>query len=67
MTNTNTNTNTNRQYLVLDCWGEPAHAYIGDTAHYKLGTERCGTIADISGDSAKINNMWHRADHLWME
>ena len=31
-------------FLVVDCWGEPAHAYAGDYVHYKMGTEKIGKI-----------------------
>ena len=60
-------TTNDRPYIIVDEWGEPARAYVGDTVHYKLGYERCGKIAEISGDFARVNNLWNHQNDLWME
>jgi len=56
-----------KEYLVIDEWGSPAHAYVGDYVCYKLGTERCGPIKKISGGLALVNGLWFPAVKLWKE
>ena len=55
------------EYMVVDCWGEPAHLFVGDVAHYKLGTERCGKVEAIQAGRALVNGLWFVASDLWME